>query len=556
MLLSFVSLFSLSVPTMNEKTFSFESTYGEKDVSLQASMWEVKDSEYAVLICPGYSCDRQKWRPMADLFVENGYTTMTFDYSGQGASNGTIGFDNAKTDNIPVEIDDAIEVLHSKANVDYSKIILVGHSMGGRSILRLLYDYNEPIAETKVVKKEIANVILMSPEVNYLHNTQASLFAGTSDESEEPWKSFGPEHVKGSNIYMYGSTADDIVPGKDVLRIYERMGAINVPEDGKYKDVQTNEYGSKLSVQVVGGVLHSYMMYSPQIARCINSALKDISGHATRFDSNSMLLVYAGWLFGLAGLGVTLFALLMDNKPSAEMEMDAIPELKDTKKFLLRKLLMWVPGLLVAFLLCCLLMVLPFGSPIMNIPYMCFVAGYGLTMLIHFGKGHFPGTEGKLPKIEWRSKSGWKSILTGAGISLGVILFVWYVLRTSMYRLIPFNWRLFWVVIAAILMTVGYYISGVESDMLKKSGAKRWVRFLYQLIQYVPLFLFVAFYLIIGSYSGFIGQMQNMVLMYVFCIPLGNLLRRKTGCRVCGALLTAFLFQAIMITSAALISFF
>ena len=41
-------------------------------------------------------------------------------------------------------------------------------------------------AITTVIKREIGNVILISPEVNYNYNAQASLFAGTSDEFEEP----------------------------------------------------------------------------------------------------------------------------------------------------------------------------------------------------------------------------------------------------------------------------------------------------------------------------------------------------------------------------------
>ncbi len=66
----------------------------------------------------------------------------------------------------------------------------MGHSMGGRSILRLMYDYNIETANTKVAKKSIKNIILFSPEVNYKHNAQASLFASTDDENEYPWKDY------------------------------------------------------------------------------------------------------------------------------------------------------------------------------------------------------------------------------------------------------------------------------------------------------------------------------------------------------------------------------
>lgn len=28
-----------------------------------------KDAKYVCLICPGYSCDRAKWRAMANVFI-------------------------------------------------------------------------------------------------------------------------------------------------------------------------------------------------------------------------------------------------------------------------------------------------------------------------------------------------------------------------------------------------------------------------------------------------------------------------------------------------------
>ncbi|MBQ0070741.1 MAG: alpha/beta fold hydrolase, partial [Spirochaetales bacterium] len=158
-LVSFVSVLILDIPTFGGKVIHFDSTYKSHNVTCEGTYWDVEGANYAVLICPGYSCDRQKWRPFADLFVANGYTTMVFDYSGQGASTGTIGFDNAKTDAIPGQIGDAIETLHDLSGLPYENIILMGHSLGGRSVLRVLYDYNDPKAETMVQKSPVGNLI-------------------------------------------------------------------------------------------------------------------------------------------------------------------------------------------------------------------------------------------------------------------------------------------------------------------------------------------------------------------------------------------------------------
>ena len=50
------------------------------------------------------------------------------------------------------------------------------------------------------------------------------------------------------------------------------------------------------------------------------------------------------------------------------------------------------------------------------------------------------------------------------------------------------------------------------------------------------------------------AKVQNMLLMYIFCIPLGNYLKKKISNRIIGAVVSAFLFQTLMITSAALIA--
>lgn len=546
LVLSFAMLFILTIPTFGGRDVSFSSVYKDAPVTLKGTYWQ-GSGDYAVLICPGYSCDRQKWRPMADVFVSQGFSTLTFDYSGQGASTGTIGFDNAKTDAIPVQMDAAVEQLHKLSGVPYENIILMGHSMGGRAVLRLLYDYNEPKAVTTVTKKPIGNVILFSPEVNYHFNAQASLFAGTSDETEEPWKSLADTSVAGTNVYLYGSTADDIVADEDVLAIYAHLGGTNAPESGVANTDSVNAAGSKLTVGITTGVLHSYMMYSPKFVAYLNDALTQITGKSISYPSAKMNLVYGGWFVGLLGLYLTLSGLNTGIVPA-----DTVPELLDEKKFLLRKCLMWIPGTVAAVLLCCLTVVMPFGSPVMNTPYMCFIAGYGIVMCFAYRKGSFKGTRGKLPKPTWRVKK--ENLPSCALVTVALCFFLWFALRATMYRLIPMNFRLFWVLFATVIMSVGYYVSGCESDMLKNSSVK--VRLLYNAIQFVPLFLLVGFYLVLKSYSGMIGQVQNLILMYIFCIPLGNFIRSKTGSRIYGAVCTAFLFQTLMITSAALISMF
>lgn len=478
---------------------------------------------------------------------------MVFDYAGQGASGGTIGFDNAKTDHIPEEIDDAIAVLTEKTGLPEERIILLGHSMGGRAILRLMYDYRDAKAETRIAPRNIQNLILLSPEVNYLHSAQASLFAGTNDETDPLWGSLCEKHFTATNVYLFGSTADDVVSDGCVLSLYQRLGGRNVPERGPFSQDHTNAEGSLLRIRITDGVLHSYQMYSPRFAAFAAEALREITGGST-VSSPSLSFVYAGWFLALAGISLLLYALCRNSAYGNDAE--TLPRLTRPKAFLLHKLLLWLPGILFALLLCSLCVLLPFGSPIMNIPYMCFISGYGLVMLIAYRKGCFHGTQGKLPKPTLCCKGSARQHLITLFIVLFILAFLWAVLRLSMYRLMPVNARIFWLVLCAVLMTVGFYIGGAESDMLRAAGVSLRVRCLYSIIQYIPLLLFVLFYLVIGSYSGLIGQLLNVMLMYILFVPLGSFLRRRTANRLLGAALTAFSFQAFMITSAALISLF
>jgi pimeloyl-ACP methyl ester carboxylesterase len=554
--LSLVMSILSTYSSFGSRNVSFESTYKEDKVTLNATYFEKKDAKYAVLICPGYSCDRAKWRPMANVFLSNGISVMTFDYSGQGASYGRIGFDNAKTDNIPREIDDALKYLHELSSIEYENIILMGHSMGGRSILRLLYDYNVESASTKLEKKNVKNVILFSPEVNYQHNAQASLFASTDDENDYPWKDYSPAAIRDTNIYLFGSTADDVVSDYDILRLSERLSGKTAVESGTTYFEETNSYGGKITVGVTSLVLHSYQMYSYRFADYLSKSISSITSVKSEYPSIFLTFVYFSWILALVGIFLVLFALSTSKEAESVTTMEELPVIEDTKSFLLRKLLLWIPGLLMGVAICCICVVLPFGSPVMNIPYMCCIAGYGIVMFLFYRKGRFKGTKGKLPKLSFKVRCTKKEAIECAAVSLGLILFTWFILKLTMYNLIPFNIRIFWLMFSTVLMTIGYYISNVEGDMLRKSNASKWTVLLYNLIQYVALFLFVLFYLVIRSYSGFIGQMQNLILMYVLTIPLGNFVSQKLHNRFYGALMSSFLFQAIMITSAAIIAIF
>ncbi len=551
MLISLFMSFLLYLPLTGEQTVSFSSLYKGHPVTLAGSYYANEDAEYGVLLCPGYSCDRQKLNAVASLFRSNGMAVFSFDYAGQGSSSGTIGFDNARSDAISEEIADAIEEFHALSSIPYERMILVGHSMGGRAILRLLYDYHDPSAETVVPKRPIGFAVLVAPEVNYEYSAQASLFAGTSDAEEEPWQSYNASYSEGTQIYLYGSTGDDIVSSGDIWEIFRHLGGETEQRSGVGNAVTVNSYGAKITAEVVPGVLHSFQFFTVKFAELLNAACADITGQQANYNAARFGLIYASWILTCLGASAVVFTLSRKLRWEAG---DAVPDLLQVKRFLVAKLLLWIPGAVTAFAVCCLCVLSPWGSPVMNVPYLCFIAGYGLLMLPCYRKGHFYGTNGKLPKpvfcLENPGKPQMLSLLITGGISLAG----WLTLRVTVCRLFPLNFRIPWLVFASVLMSIGFYVSGVERDMLEKAGATRTARVCYEVINYVPLFLFIGFYLMIRSYSGLVQQLINVVLMYILFVPMGEYVKRALQNRVYGALVTAVLFQGMMLTSASLIA--
>ncbi|MCQ2431754.1 MAG: alpha/beta hydrolase [Clostridia bacterium] len=544
MLCSLIGIFIINLPTMKEDVLRFDSVYEGRTTNLEASYYEVSGAGYAALICPGFSCDRQKLRTIADQFVSAGITTMTFDYSGQGASDGVIGFNNAKTNHIPTEIHDALVLLHERSGIPYDHIILAGHSMGGRSILKLftLDFYREPVGAA----------MLIAPEVDYVFSLQSSIFAGTTDAEEAPWDTYNGQYTAGTDIYLISSTFDDTVSHKSTIELFKRLGGETDKSRGTVTPMIStiNEYGSNISLCVVPGALHSYQMYAPQIKSVLNQAITDFTGIPTHYSPWAAYLLYLLWFIGFAGA----YLILGELTPAATVSAGEIPVLDDFGTFIRRKALLWIPALLVMFLICCISVVMPFGSPVLNIIFMGSIAGYGAVLLLAYRKGRFRGTHGHLPKPTLKIRRD--GLLVTLSVLVCMVIYMVYAVRTGLYRVMPFNFRtLFWI-LAGGAMTIGYYVSGAETDMLAAAGVSRGKRLLYQLIQYVPILLYTVSYIALGSFSGLVEQMQNLMFMYVFALPLGRFFRIRTGNRLFGAAVTAFVFQAMMLMSTALIAVF
>ncbi len=514
-----VSVIVLAVIGSSTASSSGVTLYAD-DTQLDGQYYDVDNSTYTVLMCGGFSSDRAMMRPLANMFVQSGLSVMTFDYSGHGSSGGTVGFDNATNGQITAEIAIAIEYLTDTKDISPSNIILLGHSMGGRCILEYMMTSSDTFA----------HIVLLSPQINYDDNVQSSLFTGVTDSDIEPWASMDGSMLLSTPVTLIGSNSDDIVSSQSMQAIYTRLSTNN---------------DAVVSIDMVDGVFHSYMTYSPSVANSISTNVPFVTG-----SGSYLVVMVLAWFVAIAGF---IMALLCLYRQVPEGNTNVCPiQLDNYSKFIKTKLFLWLPALLVMVIIACIAVVMPFGAPIMSIAFIGGIAGYGIISLIVHNRGKMKGVVGRICKLPSSNKIPLKNILISLAVFFAVLLPLIYILSSGLYNLYPLNFRLFWLVFATAVMSIGFYVGRTEGVMLQGVGAAKLV--LYNSTQYMLLFLMGIAYLAMGSFSGLIGLAQNLLLLYI-CIFAGNVVAKLTN-NVWGSICSAFLFQTTMLTATCLMVVF
>ena len=116
---------------MKTQTLKISST---NQNSLNATLYLASDTEFSsnlIILCHGFTGDQYEWKRFpkaAEKFVEEGFTALTFDFSGSG-----------KNRRIPITIKQQVEDLESvfkwAQNQGYQKISVIGLSFGGLTAL-------------------------------------------------------------------------------------------------------------------------------------------------------------------------------------------------------------------------------------------------------------------------------------------------------------------------------------------------------------------------------------------------------------------------------------
>jgi len=89
-----------------------------------------------IIICHGFGGNKNRNYTLYDYFLKNNFSVLIFDFTGNGESEGEFS-----DGNYTQEIDDLGKAIDFVKNLNYKKIVVMGHSMGGSiSILRTAID--------------------------------------------------------------------------------------------------------------------------------------------------------------------------------------------------------------------------------------------------------------------------------------------------------------------------------------------------------------------------------------------------------------------------------
>jgi pimeloyl-ACP methyl ester carboxylesterase len=307
------------------KDYEIENAEGN---AIRLSVYE--QGENLVVLAHGFSSEKTSLVWVRNHLLNAGYSVAMFDFTGHGASQGQVNFDNAQTERLSFDLETVVNWLIS-SGYEASKMQLYGHSMGGRAILQ--YASRSDIT--------FEQLYLVGSEVNLIPNLQASFFTGADDLSMPFAKRLSGSSPK-SPITIVASTWDDIHTIEASQALYSRLteGEVTFPR----KMVQVN------------GIIHKYENYS-------NTVLKVITQ-----ETNPLLIVWYVIMLGILFIPIVWYQLIRAK----------IPVIRQ-KESLKKQVLYWVLAVVFAVTLLGLSMILPFRKPYFSMQFVVLIGGFGIA---------------------------------------------------------------------------------------------------------------------------------------------------------------------------------
>jgi hypothetical protein len=501
-----------------------------------------------IMFLEGFGSDQTMLRPLMSEFADWGLHLFSFDFSGHGRSPGTIGFDNAASERLALEVLAAKNVFKSVSGLNDSQIIMIGHSMGARMGLWA----------TVLDISPVAGLVLLGCQVNLLVNTQASFFTGV-DDTRLAWIQALQWNTPATDIMLISGEWDDIITPSSANALYQKLESARPPA--------TPQFSREL--HILPRLVHNYEIYSPRVVNLIKPWVGDrlLTESPEISPIPKMTLRIALWIVGLTSIFCTLILLLgfrrLSEKAPDEARVSLGIQITDIHRFLAIKAWLWLGCLPFFFFLTLIFLMIPLGQPVFNLVYVGFISSYGILQFLLYRLGKMPGTAGRLPlraklfgsssdaprleRIEWLQIGGF----------IGAILLAtfWYC-RTGWWFMFPINDRLVWLFIYSGFSSLGFYIGVQELGVIQKNvphPSKYTIVAIF--IGFVPFILATILFGALGSLSGMIGSLQGLVIL-AFCYISGAVVQQLGQRPWLTALFQGVLLQLLVLPISALFAFF
>jgi pimeloyl-ACP methyl ester carboxylesterase len=536
----FLSITAISLLYSNDfhlrksQNVEFEDLNGEKLKGIYSPGF--KDA--GIILLEGFSSDQTALKPIASEFSNIGFHVFTFDFSGQGKSSGALSFDNAATDRLANQTISALAVFKQISGLNESDIIFLGHSMGARVAL-----------QTSIIGNlNISGLILIGAQINLLENVQSSFFTGVSDTNLEWVKSLNSTNPP-IDILVITSTMDDILTVSSAKLLITQLGGNNSLYD---RDLMIYE-----------GKIHNYEIYSPEI---ISQALRWSNENlnlSLNINISTKITLQRNLLWILFAIGMFIFVIsgnyylkFRENGENVPEKSEIAIKIKNPKKYLLYKTVLWFAAIPVALLIFILLFIIPLGLPIFALIYVGFIGGYGFLLLFLYMKGKMPAAKGILDFQFSTIQKNYKDLLLGLGLIVLLVALCTFFFNSGFYYLFALNGRFIWLILLTLLTIPGFYIGQIEGQILSKLRENtQFFKFINSMIGLIPFFLFTILFLLLGSISGMISGLHGLIIL-AFIIISGNLIKKIGKSILLTAFYQAFLIQYLILPQTALFFIF
>ncbi|MFN8373351.1 MAG: alpha/beta fold hydrolase [Anaerolineae bacterium] len=474
--------------------------------------------EAGVLLLPDFNGNQAMMQPIASEFVLRGLHVFIFDYSGHGQSDGTMYFDDTRTNRIAQQVLAAKEEFKRLSGLTDPQIVVVGHGMGAR----------ETLQAATMDTRQVAGLILIGTQINLTINPQSLFFAGTSDRDLE-WVQNLNYNNPPVGIVLISGTLDDILSPENAELLYDQLNSSAYSAAILARPLRF-EIGFRTLRRIAG--FHNFEIYHPNVIREVvmfaqhflpfgfNPSYTEVTRSS---ESSFVYWRFIFWFTGIVGIFILLIGGVKYTKPKSSSISTRIEI--TSQRFVIAKCVMWFASVPLFLGLMAIFFVLPIPCPMFGLLYVGSIGAHGILtwLLYYFGK--MPGTEGKLP---FTVDHIGQNIRLTVALTFGLMVITGLYAATGWFNPLPTMVRLRWMVICVPIAAVGFWLGHHESRMIKvytrgDTLRQSTMQGALSLINLLPFLVCLVMLALMGSSSNVIVGLQGLLIL-VLVILFGKLL--------------------------------